>query len=102
MLSRPLVTTPLKRSGLAAFISLVLSFAASLSDPNPHGGVGVLVVAVLWLGGLISLAIISLVGLGAMVQGDKGRSWWPLVGVPMGILLGAAVGAYAGDLFWRG
>lgn len=102
MLSRPRVRTHLKRPVLAAITGFLVSLAAFLVDPNPHGGIGLLALGALWLGSLIALAIIVLVGLGALTQGDKGKDWWPLVGVPIGILLGSGVGSYLWSLLLWG
>ena len=92
----------LKRPALATIAGFLVSLGAFVADPNPHGGIGLLVLAALWLGSLIALGIIVLVGLGALIQGDKGKDWWPLVGVPLGILLGSGVGSYLWSLLLWG
>ena len=102
MLSRPVVMSPGRNSSLAAIISTIVSLATTLADPNPHGGVGMLIVSVLSLRGLIALAIRVLVELGARARSETGQAWWAVVGVPVGVLAGAAIGSYAGDLFGRG
>lgn len=102
VLSRPLMRTHLKRSAVATIAGFLVSLAAFVVDPNPHGGLGLLALAVLWLGSLISLAIIVLVGLAAFTQGDRERGWWYLTGVPIGILLGSGVGSFVWSLILSG